>query len=129
WDTRLRVSYWIRERVRLGLALRFETSAIAPGDVNPGAVDGNKFEPMVMAEVRVWRGLSLGAGYGFSYMPEVTASPSNFDPDAADKCQPPTAALRKESGIKRQDGPARPTADGRYARTVHDFSASLTARF
>ena len=30
WDTRVRVAYWIRERLRLGAALRFETSAVSP---------------------------------------------------------------------------------------------------
>ncbi len=79
----MRVAYWIRERLRVGAALRFETSAVSPSDVNPAAVDGFKIQPMVMAELRVTRGLSLTGGYGFTYMPDVTAHPSNFDPTAA----------------------------------------------
>src|SRR6185503_16831816 len=61
WDARVRVAYWIRERVRLGAALRRETSAVAPADVNPGAVDGFKIEPMIMAELRISRAFSLSA--------------------------------------------------------------------
>ena len=52
WDTRVRVAYWIRERLRVGAAMRFETSAVSPGDVNASAVDGFKIQPMVMAELR-----------------------------------------------------------------------------
>jgi long-subunit fatty acid transport protein len=129
WDTRVRVSYWIRERVRLGAALRFETSAVSPSDVNPGAVDGNKIEPMIMAELRITRGLSLGAGYGFSYMPQVTARPSSFLPGAAAACTAAGDDLRNPNCMARLGGSARPTADGTYGRTVHDFSASMTARF
>lgn len=129
WDARVRVAYWLRERVRLGAALRLETSAVKATDVNPGAVDGFKFEPMVMAELRVSRNFSLSAGYGFSYMPAVTARPSSFDPSAAAACEAAGGDLRELSCLERQQGRARPTADGSYARTVHDFSASMTARF
>jgi long-subunit fatty acid transport protein len=129
WDARVRVAYWIRERLRLGAALRLETSAISPSDVNPGAVDGNKIEPMVMAELRVSRAFSISAGYGFSYMFPVTAHPSAFDPDAAAACTASGDDLNNPACVKRQDGRARPTADGRYLRTTHDFSAAMTARF
>jgi len=131
WDGRVRFAYWIKERLRLGAALRLETSAVAANDVNPGAVDGFKIEPMIMAELRISRGFSLSAGYGFSYMPPVTAHPSSFDPAAAAACDAAQVQgdLRDPSCQARQQGRARPTADGRYARTVSDFSASLTARF
>jgi hypothetical protein len=113
----------------LGAALRLETGAVAAADVNPGAVDGFKFEPMVMAELRLSRNFSLSAGYGFSYMPAVTARPSSFDPSAGAACEAAGGDLRDPSCVARQQGRARPTADGTYARTVHDFSASMTARF
>jgi len=102
---------------------------MAPADVNPGAVDGFKIEPMIMAELRISRAFSLSAGYGFSYMPEVTAHPSNFDPAAAAACDAAGGDLRDPNCVRRQQGLARPSADGRYARTVSDFSASMTARF
>jgi long-subunit fatty acid transport protein len=129
WDTRVRVAYWIRERLRLGAAMRFETSAVSPGDVNPGAVDGFKIQPMVMAELRVWRGLSLTGGYGFTYMPDVSANPSNFDPTAAQKCVEAANDLSKMSCMQRQQGLARPTAEGTYGRTEQDFSLTMTVKF
>ena len=42
WDTRVRVSYWWRERVRVGAMLRVETSAVDTAAVNAAAVDGLK---------------------------------------------------------------------------------------
>jgi long-subunit fatty acid transport protein len=132
WDTRVRVAYWIRERLRLGAAMRFETSAVSPADVNPAAVDGFKIQPMVMAELRVARGLSLTAGYGFTYMQDVTAHPSNFNPSAAETCANPQKDnndLTKQSCILRQQGLAHPTADGTYGRTEQDFSLAMNIRF
>ena len=129
WDTRVRVAYWIRERLRLGAALRFETSAVANDDVNPAAVDGFKVEPMVMAELRLTRRFSFTAGYGFTYMPGITVDHSNFNPAAAAGCDTAQGDLTDASCIARLQGRARPTPVGSYARTVQDFSASMTARF
>lgn len=129
WDTRVRIAYWIRERLRLGAAMRIETSAVSPADVNPAAVDGFKIQPMVMAELRVTRGLSLTAGYGFIYMPDVTAHPSNFDPAAAGACQLSGYDLSQQSCQRLQQGVARPTADGTYSRTEQDFSLAMNIRF
>ncbi len=108
WDTRVRVAYWIRERLRLGAAMRFETSAVSPADVNPAAVDGFKIEPMVMAELRVTRGLSLTAGYGFTYMPDVTAHPSNFHPTAAAACRASGDDLSLQSCMRPPAGAGAP---------------------
>jgi long-subunit fatty acid transport protein len=129
WDTRVRIAYWIRERLRLGAGMRIETSAVSPSDVNPAAVDGFKIEPMIMAELRLTRGLSLTAGYGFTYMPDVTAHPSNFNPRAAADCLATGSDLSMDSCMQQQKGLARPTADGTYSRTEQDFSLAMTARF
>ncbi len=129
WDTRVRIAYWIRERLRLGAAMRFETSAVSPSDVNPAAVDGFKIQPMVMAELRVTRGLSLIGGYGFTYMPDVTAHPSSFKPGAAKTCADHRNDLNEPSCMERQQGLARPTADGTYGRTEQDFSLAMNVRF
>jgi long-subunit fatty acid transport protein len=129
WDTRVRVGYWIRERIRLGAALRLETSAVSAADVNPAAVDGFKVEPILMAELRMTRRLSLAAGFGFTYMPDVNVEQSNFDPTAAATCEAKLGDLREPSCLSRQQGLARPTAAGSYSRTVTDFSVALTARF
>ena len=132
WDTRLRVAYWIRERLRLGAALRFETSAVATGDVNPAAVDGAKIEPMIMAELRVTRGLSLSAGYGFTYMPDVDVQTSSFNPSAAAACVDPMIGAKDINNTNCklvQQGSARASAAGSYARSSQDFSLSMTARF
>jgi len=130
WDTRVRVAYWIRERRRVGAAMRFETSAVSAADVNAGAVDGFKIQPMVMAELRVTRGLSLIGGYGFTYMPDVTVSHSSFDPTAAGMCVGTDHNdLSKQSCMERQQGLARPTADGTYGRTEQDFSLAMNIRF
>jgi long-subunit fatty acid transport protein len=131
WDTRLRVAYWLREGLRIGAGLRVETSAVDAADVNPAAVDGLKLEPMVLMEARLTRRLALAAGYGFTYMPTVTVYKSSFDPQAATRCAGPDVNqdLNDPSCIARRDGRARPSAAGTYARTVHDFSLSLTAYF
>jgi long-subunit fatty acid transport protein len=129
WDTRVRVAYWIKERLRVGAALRVETSAVGAADVNPAAVDGLKFEPIVLAELRVSKHFSVSAGYGFTYMPGVTVTASSFDPNAAAACSAAGNDLANPACVARLQGRARPSADGSYARTVHDFGAAMTARF
>lgn len=129
WDTRVRVSYWLRERVRLGAGLRFETSAVDATAVNAAAVDGFKVEPMVLAELQLGRRFWISAGYGFTYMGTVTASPSVFDPTLATACAKAGGDVGNPGCQARASGRALPTAQGTYARTVHDLGLSMVARF
>ncbi|HXI59288.1 MAG TPA: outer membrane protein transport protein [Polyangia bacterium] len=134
WDTRLRVSYWLKERLHIGAVLRVETSAVDPSDVSPAAVDGLKFEPILLAEVNLGKHFSVGAGYGVTVMRDVNASPSRFDPQAAAACMTttggkPAGDLANPGCIARNQGLARPTAEGTYGRFVQDFGLSMTARF
>ena len=84
---------------------------------------------MVMAELRVTRRFSITAGYGFTYMPSVTVDHSNFEPGAAAQCDAAQGDTGAASCNARLQGRARPAAEGSYARSEHDFSASMTARF
>jgi long-subunit fatty acid transport protein len=127
WDTRVRVSYWWRETVRIGAALRMETSAVDARSVNPAAVDGFKLQPIALAEVRIGRKLWLGGGYGFSIMPAVTVTDSAFSPAAAIACADSSGDLNACGD--RSAGRARASANGRYTRMAHDFGFTLTARF
>ena len=127
WDVRGRVSYWFRERVRLGAQLRVETSAVDPSAVNAAAVDGLKIEPMALVEARLWRHLWLSAGYGLTLMSQVNANSSVFDPMAATTCADAGNALDK--CVQRDAGQARPTAAGTYTRVVQDFGLTMTAKF
>ncbi len=135
WDTRLRVAYWLKETLHIGAALRVETSAVDPADLSPAAVDGLKFEPIVLAEVRLGAHVALSAGYGVTLMSAVTAHPSRFDPQAAAACgstsagQPPAGDLANPGCAARDQGLARPTAEGTYRRFVQDFGLSVTAQF
>jgi hypothetical protein len=125
----VRASYWLRERVRLGAALRLETSALDPTDVNPGAVDGFKLEPMALAELQLARRFWISAGYGLTLMGTVDARPSSFDPTAAKTCADAGEDMGNAACQARLQGRARPTAQGTYTRVVHDFGLSMTARF
>ena len=135
WDTRVRVSYWLKETLHIGAAFRVETSAVDASDVSPAAVDGLKFEPIVLAEVRLGRHVSLGAGYAVTFMGAVDAHPSRFDPQAAAACntsvagQPPAGDLANPGCIARAQGLARPTAEGTYRRFVQDFGLSMTVQY
>ncbi|HEY2899506.1 MAG TPA: outer membrane protein transport protein [Polyangia bacterium] len=134
WDTRVRVSYWLKERVHLGAVVRVETSAVPAQDVSPAAVDGLKVEPIVLAEVRLGRHLSLSAGYGVTLMGQVNASPSRFDPQAAAACATttggkPAGDIGNPGCVARDRGLARPTAEGTYTRFVQDFGLSVTSQF
>ncbi|HSZ81715.1 MAG TPA: outer membrane protein transport protein [Polyangia bacterium] len=129
WDVRGRVSYWLRERVRLGAELRVETSAVDASAVNAAAVDGLKIEPMVLAEGRLTRHIWLSAGYGITLMRDVTANPSDFDPTAATKCVDSGNNLDNKYCAARNAGQARPTAAGTYSQLVQDFGLAMTAKF
>jgi hypothetical protein len=127
----VRVAYWWREKVRVGAALRFETSAVDPAAVNAAAVDGPKIEPIVLAEVQVARHLWLGGGYGVTWMPSVTVTGSAFDPTAATACADANNDLGAPGSPcrRRLAGQARPTAAGTYSQVVQDFGVTMTARF
>ncbi len=127
WDVRGRVSYWFRERVRVGAQLRLETSAVDASAVNAGAVDGLKIEPMVLAEGRLTRHIWLSAGYGITLMRDVTANPGVFDPTAATMCVDSGNDLG--SCVARNAGQGRPTAAGTYGQLVQDFGLAMTAKF
>jgi long-subunit fatty acid transport protein len=127
WDLRGRVSYWWRERVRVGAQVRLETSAVDPSAVNAAAVDGLKVEPMLLAEVRLSRRLWLDGGYGIALMQEITASSSAFDPKAAKTCADANNDL--DACVARNAGQARPTAAGTYTRFAQDLGLALRVKF
>lgn len=128
-DTRVRVSRWLNERLRIGAGLRFETSGLPSNAVSPAAVDGYKVEPTAMVLFQPVRSLSIQAGYGFTYMLPVTASPSIYQPTADADCTTAGGDLRNPNCMARLDGTARPTAAGRYRHFEHDFSLSLATQF
>jgi long-subunit fatty acid transport protein len=129
WDLRGRVSYWFRERVRLGGQLRLETSAVDPSAVNAAAVDGFKVEPMALVSVRLFNRFWLDAGYGVTLMSAVTVDNSAFDPTAATKCADGGGNLELKECAARNAGQGRPTAAGTYTRFSQDFGVALTAKF
>jgi long-subunit fatty acid transport protein len=129
WDLRGRLSYWFRERLRLGGQLRLETSAVDPSAVNAAAVDGFKVEPMAMVSLRLFGRFWLDAGYGLTLMSAVTVDPSAFDPKAATDCANGNSNLDLEACRLRLAGQARPTAAGTYTRLTQDFSLAMTAKF
>ncbi len=129
WDTRVRVSYWWREQIRIGAAMRVETSAVPTEAVNPAAVDALKLQPMALIEIRIWRRIWLSGGYGITFMPSVNVTDSVFKPEYASGCFDSGGDLATEACQARLAGRARPTANGRYTATRQDFGITLTARF
>jgi long-subunit fatty acid transport protein len=129
WDVRGRVSYWWREQIRIGAALRFETRAVPHDAVNPAAVDAVKLQPMAMIEIRIARRLWLSGGYGITFMPSVNVTNSVFQPELARACFDSGGDLSTEACQARQAGRARPSAAGRYTATRQEFGVTLTARF
>jgi long-subunit fatty acid transport protein len=127
WDVRGRVSYWWRERVRLGGQVRFETSAVNTDAVNAAAVDGFKVEPMVLVSVRLFGRFWLDAGYGITLMNAVNVSNSAFDPGEAVTCAQNNHDLGKCE--KALAGRGRPSAAGSYSRTSQDLGLAVTAKF
>jgi hypothetical protein len=133
WDTRVRVSYWWRERVRVGAMLRVETSAVDTAAVNAAAVDGMKVEPVALIEFRLLRQLWLGGGYGVTFMRAVDVTDSVFKPELAPMCVDPPASgsLTDPNGacLGRLAGRARPTAAGHYTAQTQDFGVTMTLKF
>ncbi len=129
WDLRGRLSYWFRERVRLGGQLRLETSAVDPSAVNAAAVDGFKVEPMLLVSVRMFGHFWLDAGYGVTLMSAVNVDNSVFDPDAATTCTGKGGDLDQPACMKVNAGQARPTATGTYTRFSQDLGLAITAKF
>ncbi|HVU52373.1 MAG TPA: outer membrane protein transport protein [Polyangia bacterium] len=128
WDLRGRVSYWLRERVRLGAQLRIETSAVDASAVNAAAVDGLTVQPVGLVEARLVRHLWLGAGYGIAFQGQVTANPSVFSPATA-MMGCPAQGGDLDACAARNAGQVRPSAAGNYTRVVQDFGLTMTAKF
>jgi long-subunit fatty acid transport protein len=129
WDVRGRVSYWFRERIRVGAGMRIETSAVDASAVNPAAVDALKLEPFALAEVRFGRRLWLGGGYGLTIMPDVTVPSSAFNPELATECVTANGSLSTPACQGRLAGQARPSADGHYSAFTQDFGLTMTVTF
>jgi len=129
WDTRLRISYWWRERIRVGAMLRLETSAVDSSAVSPGAVDGFKVQPVGLIEFRLLRWLWIGGGYGITFMRDVDVTDSAFKPGFATTCANMNGNLADESCKARMDGRARPTAAGTYGARTQDFGVTMTLKF
>ncbi len=128
-DARIRASYTPTRRLRLGLALRAETSAVPRRSVNPAAIDGFKLQPIGLAELRAATWLVLTAGYGVTLMPRVNVTESRFDPSLAAACEATGDDLRSPACQARNQGLARPSANGSYRRTTHEMGFSMTAEF
>ena len=131
WDARVRVSYWWRERVRVGAMLRLETSAVDDNAVNAAAVDGLKLQPVGLIEIRIVRQLWLGGGYGVTFMRAVDVTNSVFKPEFATRRAPirrPTT-WRARRARRGDAGRARPTAAGHYTTQTHDFGLTMTLKF
>ncbi|HTB56714.1 MAG TPA: outer membrane protein transport protein [Polyangia bacterium] len=127
-DTRARIAYWWRERLRVGAELRVENGAVDNNAVNAAAVDGLQIEPVILAELRLSRRFWLGAGYGLTIMPSVTVTNSIFDPTAAATCAGVNGDLNNQSCQKLANGTARPSANGTYTSFVQDFGLTATFR-
>jgi len=130
YDLRLRYGQWLGEGLRVGGGVRVETSALPSGAASPAAVDGLKVSPTVMILVRPVKHISISAGYGFTYMFDVTTTNSVFDPGAAMACEQTGRDLKSSSPCFTQlAGKARPTAAGTYGNLRHDVSLSVTTQF
>jgi long-subunit fatty acid transport protein len=129
-DTRARIAYWWRERLRIGAELRVENGAVDGNAVNASAVDAFQVEPVILAELRLGRRFWLGAGYGITIMPSVSVTNSIFDPTAATTCASPTVngSLANPACQARNNGTARPTANGTYTNLTQDFGLTFTFR-
>jgi long-subunit fatty acid transport protein len=127
-DTRARVAYWWRERLRVGAELRVENGAVDGNAINAAAVDGFQIEPVALAELRLGRRFWLGAGYGLTIMPSVTVTNSIFDPTAATTCASVNGDLVNTACQARANGYARPTANGTYTSVAQDFGLTFTVR-
>lgn len=129
WDTRVRISYWWHERIRVGAMLRVETSAVDTAAVNAAAVDGMKLEPVGLIELRVLRQLWLGGGYGVTFMRAVDVTDSVFKPELAPACVAAGGSLTSTDCQGRVAGRARPTAAGHYTAQTQDFGLTMTLKF
>jgi hypothetical protein len=131
FDTRVRISYWWRERIRVGAMLRLETSAVDSSAVNPGDVDGFKVQPVGLIEFRLLRQIWIGGGYGITFMRDVdvTASESVFKPNFASDCASSNGDLTTEACKARAAGQARASGAGRYGARTQDFGVTMTLKF
>jgi hypothetical protein len=129
WDARARISYWWRERIRVGAMLRFETSAVDSNAVTPAAVDGFKVQPVGLIEFRLLRQLWIGGGYGVTLMRSVDVTSSAFQPEAARACAESNGDLTRDPCKARLAGQARPTAAGQYSARTQDFGMTITLKF
>ena len=121
-DTRARIAYWWRERLRIGAELRVENGAVDGNAVNAAAVDAFQIEPIILAELRLSRRFWLGAGYGITIMPSVTVTNSIFNPGMPPPARWPTTIWRtRVQSAQQRNGAAH------RQRDLHQPDAGLRA--
>jgi long-subunit fatty acid transport protein len=128
WDARLQGAIVLGNNLRLGASVRTETGAVGASRVTPAAVDGWKLEPAAVAQLSLTGRVLITAGYAFTFMPDVNASASVFDPQANLACETVGGDLDSPACQARRRGQARPTAAGKYHLLTHTLSLSVATR-
>ena len=111
------------DKVRLGTALRFETSGVDRHRVAAHQVDGNKVELAAGAELALSPSWALTLGYAFTYMLPVDTGDSAYTPSALEACREASFDLDVCTPVR--EGRAVPTAEGTYDRMTHQLTLGV----
>lgn len=125
FELRLRSIAKIGTRVQVATSVRFETASAPDEAASPAVFPGSVVEPSLGVRVRLPH-VTLSAGYAFSFMSRVTASPSAYDPSANAACESASNDLDAPACRAREAGLARPTAAGTYEAYTQSFGLSVT---
>lgn len=117
------VEHTLAARVRLGGALRFETSGVQPGRVAAHQVDANKLEVAGGAELAISPSLALTLGYAFTLLLPVDTGTSAYTPSSLAACDAADHDLDVCTPVR--EGRAVPTAAGHYERMTHQLTVGL----
>ena len=124
-DTRARIAYWWRERLRVGAELRVENGAVDNDAVNAAAVDGFQIraghpgrvaaQPQILARRRL---RNYHHAQRDRHQLDLRAAPRRLH----------RTATSTRSCQERANGTARPSANGTYTSLVQDFGLTFTFR-
>lgn len=117
------VEHVLSDKIRLGSALRFETSGVDADRVAAHQVDGNKLELAAGAELALSPSWALTLGYAFTYMLPVDTGDSAYTPSALQACADASYDLDVCTPVR--EGRAVPTAAGDYGRMTHQVTIGV----
>jgi long-subunit fatty acid transport protein len=130
WRVQVGAAYKPSEKLKVGGAVMYESTAVDTKWVNASAIDEHKVDILLAVRWRPHPSVSLRFGYSLVVIPLVSVNNSGFHPSLTTDCvtgQVDIVWNEACAGVK--EGKGLPTAAGDYWLMVHKIGASVAYHY